>query len=82
MAQTPVELDVSELSYEEAYAALEKTLQALEAGELPLDQALALYERGSALAQRCAVQLDEAELRVRQWQGGEQTAPFTEWAKE
>lgn len=56
-----------ELSYEEAYAQLESILAQLEAGDLPLEQSMKLYELGSALTQYCARKLDEAELRVSQW---------------
>jgi exodeoxyribonuclease VII small subunit len=55
-----------ELSFEEAYQELEETVLQLEADDLPLEQALALFERGTILAQRCAELLDEAELRVMQ----------------
>jgi exodeoxyribonuclease VII small subunit len=72
-------LDQAELTYEEAFHQLEQVLQALEAGDLPLDQSLALYELGATLAAFCARKLDEAELRVRQWQPGDQTTPFEEW---
>jgi len=56
------------LSYEEAFTELEEMLQQLEAGDLPLEDALALYEKGAALSQYCSQKLDEAELRVSQWQ--------------
>jgi exodeoxyribonuclease VII small subunit len=68
-----------DLSYDDAFAELEKVLAALESGELPLDEALTLYERGAALARVCARKLDEAELRVRQWQNGQQVAPVADW---
>jgi exodeoxyribonuclease VII small subunit len=68
-----------ELSYEEAYARLEQALEALESGELPLEQALALYEQGAKLAAYCAAKLDAAELRVRQWQPGDTTTPLDDW---
>lgn len=55
-----------ELSFEEAYQELEETVSQLEADDLPLEQALALFERGTVLAQRCAELLDEAELRINQ----------------
>lgn len=55
-----------ELSFEEAYQELEETVSQLEADDLPLAQALALFERGTILAQRCAELLDEAELRINQ----------------
>ena len=67
------------LTYDEAFAELESVLQDLEGGDLPLERALALYEQGVALSTFCAHKLEEAELRVRQWQPGEQTAPFEGW---
>jgi exodeoxyribonuclease VII small subunit len=60
------EKKVDALSYEEAYEELEGIVAALEAGEHKLDEALALYERGQALAARCGLLLDEAELKVQQ----------------
>lgn len=71
--------DLIDLTYEEAFEQLEQVLQALENGDLPLEQALTLYERGASLAAYCARKLDEAELRVRQWQPGDQTTAFEEW---
>ena len=68
-----------DLSYEEAYQQLEKILQALENGDLPLEESLKLYELGAALATYCARKLDEAELRVRQWQPGDQTTSLDDW---
>ena len=68
-----------DLSYEEAYAQLEQALEALESGDLPLEQALALYEQGAKLAAYCATKLDGAELRVRQWHPGDETAAFEGW---
>lgn len=68
-----------ELTYEEAYAQLEEILNALESGELPLEESLKLYEIGAQLAAFCTHKLDEAELRVRQWQPGDETTPLEEW---
>jgi exodeoxyribonuclease VII small subunit len=56
--------NIDKLSFEQAYQELEETVQKLEAGDLPLTDALALYQRGVALAQHCGVQLDEAELSI------------------
>lgn len=53
-----------ELPFEEALARLEEIVRRMEEGELPLAEALALYEEGVALSRRCQVLLDEAELRV------------------
>jgi len=55
---------VNKLTFEQAYQELEETVQKLEAGDLPLAEALALYQRGIALAQHCGTQLDEAELSI------------------
>lgn len=55
-----------ELSFEEAYRQLEAVVQKLEAGGLPLEESIALYEEGMRLAQICSRQLDAAELRVTQ----------------
>ncbi|HDQ71227.1 MAG TPA: exodeoxyribonuclease VII small subunit [Chloroflexi bacterium] len=55
-----------ELSFEQAFAQLEKTVQQLEQGGLPLEESLALFERGQALVAHCHTQLDEAELKIKQ----------------
>lgn len=57
---------IDELSFEEAFDELQKTVAQLEGDDLPLEKALNLYERGTMLAQRCETLLDEAELRVKQ----------------
>ena len=50
--------------FEDALGKLEERVRALEAGDLPLEEALALYEQGVELAQRCHGYLDRAEQRV------------------
>ncbi len=55
-----------DLSFEAGYAELEQLVARLQQGGLTIEESLALFERGMALARRCAQQLDEAELRVRQ----------------
>jgi exodeoxyribonuclease VII small subunit len=47
----------------------------LESEKHSLDYALALFERGQALAQRCTSLLDQAELKVQQVTG-DQLTPF------
>lgn len=59
-------MEIEKLTFEEAFAALEETVQKLEDGELALEAALELFEQGMALARRCDALLDQAELRVRQ----------------
>ena len=56
--------DEQQLTFEAAFEELQETLRRLEAGNLPLDEALALYERGQQLAGLCAERLDEAELKI------------------
>jgi exodeoxyribonuclease VII small subunit len=53
-------------SYDAAFAQLEATVAALENGELDLNEAVDVFERGMRLAQRCQEILDQAELRVGQ----------------
>ncbi|MDR1393993.1 MAG: exodeoxyribonuclease VII small subunit [Bifidobacteriaceae bacterium] len=57
-------IPVEELSYEAARAELVKVVQDLEAGTQTLDQAMALWERGEALAERCQQSLDGAKARI------------------
>lgn len=55
---------VTEMSFEEAMAALEGVVSQLERGEVPLEQSIALYERGAALKAHCAAKLKDAEEKV------------------
>jgi exodeoxyribonuclease VII small subunit len=57
-------IPVEELSYEAARAELVVTVQQLEAGSQTLEEALALWERGEALAERCQQWLDGAKARI------------------
>ena len=68
---------VEDLSYEEALAELESIVSALEDEQGQLEEALKLFERGQALAARCGVLLEAAELKVKQVVG-EQVADFEE----
>jgi len=63
------------MTFEQAFAALEETVEQLETGELALEDTLSLYERGQALARRCQDLLDQAELRVTQL-GGDVVEPL------
>jgi exodeoxyribonuclease VII small subunit len=55
-----------ETSFEQLYTELEATIDKLEAGNLSLDEALALYERGIDLAKQCSAMLDRAELKIQE----------------
>ena len=63
MSEIPDE--IKSLSFEQAYQQLEETVQKLETGQLSLEDALALYQQGIALAQHCGFHLDQAELTVK-----------------
>lgn len=65
--------DLSGLSYEQAFAELEEIVDGLESNQKTLEEAMALFERGQALAQHCANLLDKAELRVTQLSQPEDT---------
>jgi len=58
--------EIENLTFEQAFGELEETVQKLEAGGLTLEESLALFERGQALAALCNVQIDEAELKISQ----------------
>jgi len=73
---TKKEKPVEELSYEEALAELESTVAALEddASRSQLEGSIRLFERGQALAARCGVLLEAAELKVKQVVGEDAVA--------
>lgn len=54
-----------ELEFEEALQRLEEIVDKLEEGEVPLSQAVKLYEEGLRLSKVCLKQLNEAELRLK-----------------
>jgi len=53
-----------EIRFEEALTGLEKIVSRLEGGDLPLDDALKLFEEGVHLSRFCSAKLDEAERRI------------------
>ena len=63
--------NVEDLTYEEALAELEEIVSALEDEQSPLEDTIKLFERGQALASRCGVLLEAAELKVKQVAGDE-----------
>ena len=56
--------DTSIKDFEAAIAELEAIVKKLEEGDLPLEQSLALYERGVQLSRFCHARLEEAERRI------------------
>lgn len=51
-------------SFEEALKALEEVVHKLESGDAPLDESIALYERGQQLRALCQTRLDAAQARI------------------
>jgi exodeoxyribonuclease VII small subunit len=62
-------------SFEEAMAELERLVEQMEAGELPLEGSVAAYKRGSELVKYCSTQLDKVENQVKILEG-EMLKPF------
>ncbi len=55
---------MSELTFENAQKELEQIVERLERGQAPLDEAIALWERGEELYRHCLAKLDAAQGRV------------------
>lgn len=53
-----------ELSFEQAQKELEGIVERLERGEVGLDEAIALWERGEELYRLCSEKLDAAHGRI------------------
>ncbi len=64
-----MEKPIEELTYEEAFAELEKIVTLLETEQRPLEEALVFFERGQSLGKHCAELLEKAELKVQQLSG-------------
>ncbi len=62
--------DPATLGYEQARDELLSVVQRLESGGVPLEESLALWERGEALADRCQQWLDGARERLDAARGG------------
>jgi len=58
------QVDVRKLSFERAIEELESIVKRLEEGKVPLEESIAIYERGESLKRRCEELLRQAEARV------------------
>ncbi|OYV38123.1 MAG: exodeoxyribonuclease VII small subunit [Thiomonas sp. 20-64-5] len=74
-AKTARKPDSAPASYEEALTELEQIVQAMEAGQLGLDDTLSAYKRGNLLLQFCRSKLQAVEQQV-QVLDGEQLKPL------
>ena len=76
---------MTDLNFEDCLTRLEQIVGALEAGTLPLEASLKVFEEGIALSRRCARYLEDAERRIellaKDEGGGLTTKPFT-WEPE
>ena len=55
---------MSEKSFEELQRELEEIVTRLERGDVPVDDAIALFRRGEELYRECVVRLQGAELQI------------------
>ncbi|MCR4771826.1 MAG: exodeoxyribonuclease VII small subunit [Oscillospiraceae bacterium] len=54
----------SKMTFEEAMDRLEQIVRLLEKGDTPLEEAMKLFEEGTALAKKCTARLDAAEKKI------------------
>lgn len=76
MSETPIE----NMSFEAALEELETIVEKLERGDAPLDESIAIYQRGAKLKAHCEAKLKNAQLKVEKivldGQGNASTQPF------
>lgn len=60
MSEPPID----DMSFEAALAELEQVVTRLERGDVPLEDSIALYERGAKLKAHCEARLQAAQMRV------------------
>lgn len=60
----PVNADITQMSFEQALEQLERIVDDLERGDVPLEQSIRIYERGEALKKHCDTLLKSAEDKV------------------
>ena len=55
---------ISSLTFEQALQQLETIVQQLEKGQVPLEESITIYEKGTALKAHCETKLRDAEARI------------------
>ena len=65
-------------SYEDALGELDRLVQAMETGQLPLDRLLESYKRGAELLNFCRARLEAVEQQVKVLEDGQ----LKPWATE
>ena len=61
---------LGQLKYEAALAELEQIVRNMESGQLPLEESIAAYQRGSELLKHCQQQLADAEQKIQVLEDG------------
>ena len=61
---------MTETSFEELQRELEEIVTRLERGDVPVDEAIALFRRGEELYKACVERLQAAELRIEELSPG------------
>ncbi|MBQ6553437.1 MAG: exodeoxyribonuclease VII small subunit [Clostridia bacterium] len=56
---------MSDISFETAIKQLDEIVRSLENGDIPLDEALALFEKGVKLTEVCTAKLNAAEKQIK-----------------
>ena len=64
MVTEPSNTDIAVMSFEDALKQLEKIVDDLERGDVPLEESIRIYERGEALKKHCDTLLKSAEDKV------------------
>ena len=64
MADALDDINVSQLTFEQALERLETIVNDLERGDVPLEESIKIYEQGEALKKHCAKLLQAAEDKV------------------
>jgi exodeoxyribonuclease VII small subunit len=65
---SPKKKESSGVSFEESLGRLEKIVEKLEGGDVPLESAMLLYEEGIGLSKVCAEKLGRVELTLKRLQ--------------
>ena len=74
---------LDDVPFEDALKKLEAIVEAMEAGDLPLETLLARFEDGTRLAQHCQAKLSEAELKIQKLEKNTSGDPVLKpWAQD
>jgi len=72
VSETQTHTDPPELSFEEALTRLEEIVAELEAGQLPLERALEMFEQAMRYKKQCEELLGKAEARIEELTASEE----------